>query len=180
MIEFPHFKVTVDLIIVLKRNINLLDSQFVFLTRNTEPFLNKYAMVGGYYNAEDILDKQGNKIESQDVTGEEAAVREAKEEILLDIDPKEIKFYKHFDSVGRDPRGRTLTLVYYYIFDDPKDFFDQIKEYKPTREAKNIVVFSRSNLKNLLENNPESFAFDHNKIMQSFLHNLWPTALHLD
>jgi len=83
-------------------------------------------------------------------TLEAAAVREAKEETGLDIDA--LKQFHTYSAPDRDPRHHTIATV----------FIARGKgNLCASTDAKNATVFQKENL-------PESFAFDHKKIIEDF------------
>ena len=50
-------------------------------------------------------------------TLEESCIRELKEETGLEVD--KLAQFKAYDSIDRDPRGRTISVVYYKEMDRP-------------------------------------------------------------
>jgi 8-oxo-dGTP diphosphatase len=91
-----------------------------------------------------------------DETMEESAVRELHEETGL----KGVKLhqFRTYGDPGRDPRGRTISVVY-YGFTDIKNSI-----VAGADDAKNAAWFS-------LDEIPE-MAFDHNKILSELLEYL--------
>ncbi len=82
----------------------------------------------------------------------EAVKREAKEETNLDIEV--IDLFHLYSKPWRDPRGDTVSAVYYCkASGQPKGGDD----------AAEAVVFAENNL-------PASIAFDHREILQQFFH----------
>jgi len=82
----------------------------------------------------------------------EAVKREAKEETNLDIEV--IDLFHLYSKPWRDPRGDTVSAVYYCkATGTPKGGDD----------AAEAVVFSEKEL-------PENIAFDHREILQQFFH----------
>ena len=93
----------------------------------------------------------GGFINYGEETLEEAAIRELKEE--TSISATEISFIGNYSDPGRDPRGHTISHVY------------RIKQWtgvpKAADDAKELQWFFLNNLPKL--------AFDHNKILKSFV-----------
>lgn len=166
--EFPKFDVTVDLILILREESG--KRSFAFITRNAEPEKDKAALIGGYYNAYNIVDSNGYTVEQIDKSAVDAVVRETEEEIGLKIDPCKVKFFNFFDKIWRDPRGRTLTLVHYYEFKGKDNFYEDIYDnFSENKEVKRILVLSEDNLRFFLREEPYNFAFDHDEIIKKFL-----------
>lgn len=92
---------------------------------------------------------------------EEAAIREAKEETNVDI--KNLKFLGFYDDINRDPRGYTVSHVFYgYTKDTPKAADD----------AKSIKEVKLSELEDFIKYN--DIAFDHKFILMDFLNDFKP------
>jgi 8-oxo-dGTP diphosphatase len=71
--------------------------QILLIERKKEPFRGQWAFPGGFVD--------------MDETVEQAVVRELQEETgLTDI---QLKQYHTFSAVDRDPRGRTVSVVFY-------------------------------------------------------------------
>ena len=72
------------------------DGRIVFIKRLNEPFKNMWALPGGIMDPAETI--------------EQAAMREAKEETGLDIQLQ--KLVGVFSKPGRDPRGRTVSILF--------------------------------------------------------------------
>jgi len=119
--------VTVDIIIEMNGGIVLIE-------RKNPPY--GWALPGGFVDYGESL--------------EASAVREAKEETLLDI--RLIEQFHTYSDPDRDPRYHTVTTVFIARgFGTPTSADD----------AKNIGVFTRENL-------PSPIAFDHAKILKDY------------
>ena len=92
--EYPRPALTVDCII-LKKEEN--DIELLLIQRAQEPFKGKWALPGG------VVD--------EDETTEKAAERELTEE--TGIRTQNLKQLHTFSEPDRDPRGRTVSVVYY-------------------------------------------------------------------
>ncbi len=111
------------------------------------------------YNGGIILIKRKNPPEGWALPGgfvdygeslESAAVREAKEEIGLDV--KLIRQFHSYSDPKRDPRHHTITTV----------FLAKAKgKAVPGDDAKEIGIFTRKKL-------PEQIAFDHRNIIKDY------------
>ncbi len=133
---YPRPSVTVDIIVVNKTT---AVTKVLLIERKFQPFKNCWALPGGF------IDKNENLIE--------AAHRELKEEThLTGID---LKQFHTFGDTGRDPRGHTVSVVYYgYIERHPH-------KACAGDDAQNIKWFDTDNLPKM--------AFDHNKILNKFI-----------
>ena len=122
---------TVDIIIEL---IDKPSRPIVLIERKNEPM--GWAIPGGFVD-------YGESIES-------SAVREAKEEVSLDVKLIE-QFYVYSDP-NRDPRQHTLAIV----------FIATAKgEPVAADDAKNLGIFHQWNL-------PQNLCFDHDRVMQDY------------
>lgn len=93
--KYPHFAITVDNVIFNLTNSN--DIKVLLITRKNEPYKGCYALPGGFLDPEDI-------------TLEEAATRELKEETgILLYGLNEVCTLSRID---RDPRERCISVVY--------------------------------------------------------------------
>ena len=103
--------------------------------RNKPPFEGKWALPGGFVDMEETL--------------EEAAKRELTEETNIKVDRLN-QFYV-FDAIDRDPRHRTISVVFYQISED------LTLKPKADSDAKEACFF-------LIEELPK-LAFDHDEIL---------------
>ncbi len=91
--EYPRPALTVDAIIVSERNSEIV---VLLIMRKFPPFEGKWALPGGFVDIDETL--------------VDACQRELFEETgLKDV---ELKQYYTFDAVDRDPRHRTISVVY--------------------------------------------------------------------
>ena len=81
---------------------------------------------------------------------EVAAIREAKEEVCLDVELKAL--LGMYSDPKRDDRGHTVTAVY---------VAEATGEPKAADDAKNLAVFDLDNL-------PEELAFDHAQVIEDY------------
>ncbi len=139
MKDYPKPSVTVDIVIfTIKDN----DLKVLLVKRGIEPFKGKWAIPGGFVHLNESL--------------EQAAERELKEETNV----KEVYLEQlySFGNVGRDPRGRVITIAYFALANSDKI------NLKATTDVSEARWFLVSKLPEL--------AFDHKKIMDYALKRL--------
>jgi 8-oxo-dGTP diphosphatase len=130
--QYPRPAVTVDAILFSARNSVLL------IERGSEPFKGKWALPGGFIDMDETL--------------EAACRRELEEETGLRVGV--LKQFKAYDAVDRDPRGRTISVIFYAFLKE---------ESIPSAgdDAQNAKWFLISKLPDL--------AFDHQQIIEEFM-----------
>ena len=133
---YPRPSVTVDVIIL--KDI-LSKPQLLLIERKHEPFKNKWALPGGFVDINEEI--------------EDAADRELKEETF--ISEINLEQFETFGKIGRDPRGRTISIVYFGILENSS------LEIKAGDDAKDFNWFDIVDLPEL--------AFDHGEIIKLFL-----------
>jgi len=134
--KYPRPALTVDSVIIRK-----ITDQFelLLIQRDRYPFEGMWALPGGFIEMDETL--------------KEAASRELEEETgLTGI---ELSQFKAFDKIDRDPRGRTISFVFYGFLEKPTS---QIRASSDARDAK---WFELINLPKL--------AFDHSEIVELFV-----------
>ena len=131
--KYPRPMVTVD--IILFRFINDI-LEILLIQRKNDPFKNKWALPGGFIEIDEPLI--------------EAAKRELKEE--TSIENIELFELKSFGKPGRDPRGRTVNILYGGIINTSIN-------YKANDDAKNAGWYGINDLPEL--------AFDHNEVINT-------------
>ncbi len=92
--DYPRPAVTVDLVVIALEEDGL---HVLLIRRDRPPFAGHWALPGGFLEIDEPV--------------EVGARRELKEETGLDV-PGPISFLGAFGAPGRDPRGRTISLVY--------------------------------------------------------------------
>ena len=134
--EFPRPAVTVDAVVFVKEDNEL---KVLLIKRAHAPFEGEWAFPGGFLDMEE--------------TCETAVVRELQEETGL----SGIKFTQAFtvSTVDRDPRGRTISVVFYGFTDINN------QEVKAADDAKDAQWFSVEELPDM--------AFDHAKVLEDLL-----------
>ena len=133
--EYPRPAVTTDTILIFRTN-NL--SYILLIERKYDPFCGYWALPGGFVEMDEDL--------------ETACARELKEE--TGISGIKLTQFHTFGEVNRDPRGRTISVVYWSVI-------DQIIEPEGGDDAAQAKWFALNNLPPL--------AFDHKKIIDKFL-----------
>ncbi|MGM0530211.1 MAG: NUDIX domain-containing protein [Bacteroidota bacterium] len=131
--DYPRPAVTVDCLVFSRDNRNL---RLILIQRDRPPFEKSWALPGGFVEIDEDLD--------------EAAYRELKEE--TNISDLELRQFRAFGKPGRDPRGRTISIVYYGFADNEKT------RPKAGSDAKNVGWFDINDL--------PALAFDHDQIIE--------------
>ena len=133
--KFPMPAVTVDAIIINSRD------QILLIQRSNNPFKDHWALPGGF------LDTKNDK------TLEDAIIREVKEETGLKLESIILRQFKTYGHINRDPRQRTITVVYFYKYMHGHQLI------KAGSDTKDVHWFSINLLHTL------KIAFDHEKII---------------
>ncbi len=140
--DYPRPMVTTDCIVLHGESENF---KVLLIKRKNNPYKNLWALPGGFVDMNEDL--------------EAAALRELQEE--TGIIPANIKQLFTVGTPGRDPRGRTISVIYYTIF----------KSDMPTiiagDDASEARWFSVNNLPGL--------AFDHTVVLQNGIEKILAT-----
>jgi 8-oxo-dGTP diphosphatase len=137
--DYPRASVTVDIVVFCKFD-NIW--KVLLIQRRKPPFKDRWAFPGGFIEMEEKL--------------VESAARELEEETgLKNI---ALKQFKAYGDPGRDPRGRTVSVVF-YGFTHPDN-----ADAKGADDAKNATWFA-------IEKTPE-LAFDHAVILENLQQHL--------
>ncbi|MCX6303404.1 MAG: NUDIX hydrolase [Bacteroidetes bacterium] len=134
--NYPHFALTADAVIFYKSDTGL---NVLLIRRAHEPFKDRWAFAGGYVNIDEVIDV--------------AVYRELEEE--TNISNVLLKRFDIFDALDRDPRERTVSVVYYGFIDG------SIVPIKAGDDAKDAKWFPVNKLPEL--------AFDHSEILKKIL-----------
>jgi 8-oxo-dGTP diphosphatase len=131
--EYPRPAVCVDIVVFTS---DTVAPEILLIKRKFNPFKDHWALPGGFVNMDEELTV--------------AASRELEEETsLTDI---KLEQFKTFGKIGRDPRGRTISVVYYgFISENQKHLT------KANDDASETKWFSIMSLPDL--------AFDHLEII---------------
>jgi 8-oxo-dGTP diphosphatase len=98
--DYPRPAVTVDLVALCRDGDRL---KVLLIRRKHDPFAGRWALPGGFLDLDEPI--------------EDAARRELKEETGLEVG--EVALLGVYGDPGRDPRGRTISLVYFAQVPDP-------------------------------------------------------------
>jgi len=134
--NYPRPMVTTDIVLLNKRGAEL---KILLIKRLNDPFKDSWALPGGFVDKDEALLN--------------AAKRELQEE--TSITNTRLMQFKTYGDAGRDPRGHTVSVVYYAINTE------ELLAAKAGDDAKEIKWFSLNKL-------PE-MAFDHNQIVREFI-----------
>jgi len=110
--------------------------KLLLIKRGNEPFKGQWALPGGFIGIDEEL--------------KDAVARELKEETGLSNVP--LEQMRTFGNVGRDPRGRQITIVFMGIAEKKQT------KAKAGDDAAKARWFD-------IEKLPKNFAFDHNKVV---------------
>jgi len=129
--DYPRPAVTVDVVIVTRGK----KRRVLLIRRKLAPFAGSWAIPGGFVNMDESLD--------------DAARRELLEETGVAV--SDLIQLHTFGDPGRDPRGRTISVVYLAVVDADK--------MKPSAgsDAAEVGWFSLAR--------PPKLAFDHKDIL---------------
>ncbi len=133
--EYPRPMVTVDIIFI-----NIVKNKILLIERGREPYKNYWALPGGFVDMDEEL--------------EDAAYRELKEE--TNVDNISLSQFKTYGTLGRDPRGRTISIIYYAITE---------KDGITAKAGDDAAKAEWFDIKSL----PKLIAFDHRDIINDFI-----------
>ena len=97
--KYPRPAVTADCIVITRE----AEPKVLLIQRGDQPFKGGWAFPGGFMN--------------MDETTEQCAIRELEEETGLRL--SNVHQIGAYSKVDRDPRGRTITIAYLAIVDEP-------------------------------------------------------------
>ena len=97
--KYPRPAVTADCIVITRE----AEPKVLLIQRGSEPYKGCWAFPGGFMN--------------MDETTEQCAIRELEEETGLRV--SDVHQIGAYSKVDRDPRGRTITVAYLAIIDEP-------------------------------------------------------------
>ncbi len=142
--DYPRPAVTVDCIVLRRETPKVY---VLLIQRDNPPFEGAWALPGGFVDENEPLDS--------------AAYRELKEE--TGIDDITLKQLHTFGDPGRDPRGHTISVVYYGWYQG------NLNKVQASDDARDTGWMDINKLKNL--------AFDHQVIIEFALSLLNTGAL---
>ncbi|MCH8082303.1 MAG: NUDIX hydrolase [Proteobacteria bacterium] len=129
--KYPRPMVTVDVVLFSRDRKRVL-----LIKRDREPFKGRWALPGGFIGIKEEL--------------KDAAARELEEE--TGVAGVELKQVHAFDTLGRDPRGRVITVAYSGVVDPGS------VEVRAASDAREARWFDIDNL--------PSLTFDHGEIVR--------------
>lgn len=132
--SFPRPAVTCDIILLADD----LPQKILLIKRGNQPYKNRWALPGGFIEMHEEL--------------EESALRELHEETGIELNT--LQQFRTYGTPARDPRGRTITVVYYALL-------DQTIVSVAGDDAAESQWFTIDELPEL--------AFDHDQIIQEYL-----------
>jgi 8-oxo-dGTP diphosphatase len=97
--KYPRPAVTADCVVITKEE----QPKVLLIQRGADPYKGYWAFPGGFMN--------------MDETTEQCAIRELEEETGLRV--SDVHQIGAYSKVDRDPRGRTITVAYLAIIDEP-------------------------------------------------------------
>jgi 8-oxo-dGTP diphosphatase len=132
--KYPRPAVTADCVVITKET----EPKVLLIQRGNDPYKGCWAFPGGFME--------------MDETAEQCAKRELEEETGLKIEY--LRQLGAYSKVGRDPRGRTITIAYLAYIDIPQAVVGQDDATKAEWWSINALP---------------PLAFDHDEIMQDAL-----------
>lgn len=105
--QYPRPAVTVDIIVVCKE-----EKKILLIERGQEPFKGQWALPGGFVGIDEEL--------------EDAARRELFEETSIKI--TQVRQFKTYGTIGRDPRHRTISIIYYCFVGCSKSYLPKAND----------------------------------------------------
>lgn len=138
--DWPRPMVTVDAVVFSKTNDK---TRILLINRGKEPFKGKWALPGGFVDMDEEL--------------EDAVVRELAEE--TELTGVQLEQMHTFGTVGRDPRGRQISIAFMGIATKGQDMI------KAGDDAAQAQWFD-------IEELPEDLAFDHNEVVRFAIEKL--------
>jgi len=138
--DWPRPMVTVDAVVF---SLSGGSTQVLLVNRGREPYKGKWAVPGGFVEIDEEL--------------EDAVARELQEETGLT--GVRLEQMRTFGTVGRDPRGRQITIVFMGI---------ATKEQTKVKAGDDAAKAEWFNIDEL----PEEMAFDHDEIIKCGIENL--------
>jgi 8-oxo-dGTP diphosphatase len=169
-------QVTVDAVVFAYLNVESNKELNVLLIKRAfEPFINTWALPGGFMNEDESADK--------------SVIRKLKEETNVKLDYLE-QLYT-FTKVNRDPRERIVSISYYALINPDKQEFltnihakevswfpmSAINHLRIGFDHKDIIKYAHERLKNKIIYEPIGFELLPKQFSMSDLHSLYCAVL---
>jgi 8-oxo-dGTP diphosphatase len=139
--DYPRPALTVDCVVF---GLDEADLKVLLVQRDLPPFKDRWALPGGFVRMEESVD--------------DAARRELREETGLTLNDLYLEQLYTFGDLGRDPRGRVVSVAYYALV----NLADH--RVQAATDARDAAWFSVSDT--------PSLAFDHDEILAAALERL--------
>jgi 8-oxo-dGTP diphosphatase len=139
--DYPRPALTVDCVVF---GLDEEDLKVLLIQRELPPFKDRWALPGGFVRIEESVD--------------DAARRELREETGLTLNDLYLEQLYTFGDVGRDPRGRVVSVAYYALV----NLADH--RVQAATDARDAAWFSVSDT--------PSLAFDHDEVLAAALGRL--------
>jgi 8-oxo-dGTP diphosphatase len=139
--DYPPPALTVDCVVF---GLDEADLKVLLVQRDLPPFKDRWALPGGFVRMEESVD--------------DAARRELREETGLTLNDLYLEQLYTFGDLGRDPRGRVVSVAYYALV----NLADH--RVQAATDARDAAWFSVSDT--------PSLAFDHDEILAAALERL--------
>jgi len=146
---FADSRVTVDVVVLKATTSGIMDKsnfEILLIERGHPPFAGSYALPGGF-------------LDDTDESLERAGQRELMEETAVHVETSELINFGGYGDIGRDPRGRTVTVAFAAIIDSQR-----ASQAKAGDDARQFGFFALNNL--------PALAFDHARIISDALERL--------
>jgi len=117
--------------------------EILLIKRNNEPFRGKYAVPGGH-------------LDETDLNTDDTALRELQEETGIHPHDERIVMFGQAGAIstkGRDPRGRYVTVVYYFLLSEKPELNVNPEEVQKAEWVK------------IDDLHPDDMAFDHDEVV---------------
>lgn len=144
-------------VLATRRNPESNVAEILMIRRGKPPCEGCWAFPGGYVDGGE--------------TAQEAAAREAGEEIRLPVDPEDLKFVGLYDRPDRDPRGRVVGTAYHL------PLLGEAALFEPVPDPTEVQGAAWVSIKGLLAGELGPIAFDHADVIRDLLNS--PTGKYL-
>jgi len=136
-------------VLATRRNPLTDNAEILMIRRGKPPYKNYWAFPGGYVDGGE--------------TAQEAAAREAGEEIRLPVDPETLKFVGLYDRPNRDPRGRVVGTAWWLHLTGDAARFEPVPDPTEVAGAQWLRITA------LLDREFGEIAFDHAGVIRDLI-----------